>query len=245
MKRIALLLAAAISSAGCVVTTSTPTGDLTVDWSYYGLTSSTGATGLACNAGTFQTLAGDVDGVYQINVYVDGFPEVTGRLCSVGYATILGLDEGLHDVVVEGLDYSGNLVMVRDWNTVDVIANVDTTYDFTPGETRIQVDYHFSPVDSCYATSAPEDVNTYIRYEVTEQTFGDVYSNSSNFSPTCGSAIVLRVPWGRYTVDWVDEYSYNPNNSTFTLRGASSAPVGPTTVWDPGNVIVPLTIYVY
>lgn len=248
MKRFALLLAATISAAGCVIET-TPTGSATIDWSFYGLVSASGATGLACDAGTFQTLSGDVYGVDLIDVYVDTDPVPYTAYCTDGYLTITGLDEGLHDIVVEGFDSSGTFLMVRDWATVDVIADTDTTFDFTPGEAYLGVDYLLDsvPFDTCLSVSAPYSGTDWISFDVYDAI--DKVTVSYNQYAACNDttyAAITRIPWGIYSVSWVGEEQWNTSAPAgYDVLRETTVGTTQQTLWDEGGVTTWFSVALY
>lgn len=223
MKRIAILLAAVGLGSGCVVDTC-PTGTLSVDWSFV---DATGRSNLLCGDSGLSAAINDVD------IYLDGVPVATFVPCTAYGASIADVRDGSHQVMVEGFDVGGNII-VRDWFTVSVQGCGNALTTAMPGEGIIK----FVP-SSCnggptYLTYSLNDVtrSPYVISAITPS------SGTAITTFTCASGVSFPVPYGNYDLTKMEEV-----DSTGALVYASKCSTTPRDVltWGTSSATVTWT----
>jgi len=192
MKRIALLLAGAVLGTGCFIDTC-DSETLSIDWS---LVDGSDNFGVACNSLSLS------DDVTHMTVWVDGYDETGLVSCGAGGVTIGGVSTGNHQVVVEGYNSVGN-VITRGFATVDVGSCGDTARLVEVGEEWITI-----LPDTCVSGA---DVLWFSLRDVTWPGLDyEIWARDASFLTgwddfSCATGIDVPVPYGDYTLDWIDE----------------------------------------
>ncbi len=190
MKRLALVLAAAVLGTGCFVddhTTTTCPRTLTLGWD-------------------FRTADGAIAGCSSASAtvpYVDVFAndQPVGSFDCFAYGGTVSVPGGSSLITVEGVDGS-NRIVYRDEFTIDASACGDQAVAARPAEGRVNLDYT--------AQSAPPCANgaCYLWFSVRDDITGlvaatvDAATVPTTF-PYPGD-VVFRLPAGPYTVQWMD-----------------------------------------
>jgi hypothetical protein len=191
MKRLALVLAAAVLGTGCFHDDSPCRRTLTLAWD-------------------FRTADGDVVGcssasatVPYVDVYANDLP-VGSFDCFAGGGTV-SLPRGSSLITVEGVSVEVDAterIIYRDEFTIDAGACGDQAFAVRPGEGRVNIDYT--------AESAPACTNgtCYVWFSVRDDILGLVATTvNAATAPTTfpyPADVVFRLPVGPYTVEWMD-----------------------------------------
>jgi len=185
MKRLAVLLAAAaLVGTGCG--DHTCSRDVTLDWS----------------AG-FTTADGDVVGcssananVQRVDVFVnDGFAGTFD--CAAGRGTVRmvgGSNLVTVEAVAVGATAALDAIIYRDEFSTDSTCNSEVVAA-QPGEGRVSLAYHFSPVDVCFS---PGFIWVRVWDDIAGQIAADSSANPTQF--TCGDPVSFRLASGSYTL---------------------------------------------
>jgi hypothetical protein len=228
MKRLAAVLAAALLVTGCFHDDDC-TGTVTVDWS-----------------GGFQDFDGGAllncaeAGVREVDIWVNGAFDST-YACGVGAARGV-LFDGPNVVTVEGID-AGGFITFRGEVAVNGGSCREQRLGVTLAEGTVDLDYAFSPVDSC---SSPPG-STFMFFSIFDEIAGLVAAevNATNFTndQVCGNAegvplpITLLLPAGSYTLDWIREVAppstvlaRDCTPTSFSVAGAAVTTVSPVLV---------------
>jgi hypothetical protein len=221
MRLFALAIAAVLGS-GCVVNTACDGSAVAVTWSFRDVN---GASNLSCAA----------VGVTAVDLYFNG-QFVDRYACSQGGATV-PVASGTFDVTVEGIAPDGTIIN-RDQFTASVRSCGTTTYAARPGEGDLRIDYSIAPVNSCGGG--------YIWFSLYDEVAGQVISaigdTSSSVDKTlffCPAEVRIPVPYGTYTLDWIQEVA-----TPLTAPTALHQQCSPTTVSvnGPGVTALPVVM---
>jgi hypothetical protein len=220
--RLFALAAAAVLGSGCVINNTCDDQALAITWSFRTID---GLSNQSCAA----------VGVTAVDVWMNG-TYVDRFACSQGGATIVNLAQGTYDVTVEGIAADGVTIINRDQFAASVGSCGTSTYAARPGEGWLRVDYSISPVNTCGGG--------YIWYSVFDEVAGQVISaigdTSSSLDKTlffCPAEVRFPVPYGTYTLDWIQEVA-SPTTTPTALHQQCS----PTTVNVNGPGITALAV---
>jgi len=192
MKRLALVLAAAVLGTGCFVddTTTTCPRTLTLGWTFMDADGFALAT---CGAAG----VGAVD-VWTNNVFL-------ARFDCLAYSGTVSLAAGSNLVTVEGID-SLDRIAYRDEFIIDASAcGSQGTIQTQPAEGWLAVDYTFAPVNACYAPG-PTYIWLDVYDDIAAQTaFVDTGVTSAQQCSVTAAAPRYRVPMGSFTLLGIQE----------------------------------------
>lgn len=194
MKRLALVLAAAVLGSGCIASEPAPCAPyVTVDWSFL---DADGNVLTSCGAA----------GVTYVDVYANGTQ--VGSFDCAGPARPVSLARGANDVIVEGVD-AGGAVLFRELRTVDATTcGSQGTLAAQPAEGWLAVDYSFSPTNSCDLSQT-----TYMWIAVRDDLIPAPQANvtydegttSAQVCSTTAAAPRYRLPVGNFTFLGINE----------------------------------------
>jgi hypothetical protein len=232
MRSFALAFAAALATlAGTGCGSSSCDQTLTIPWQ---LTDPSGHVWSCANAG-----------VAFVDVYVNGVLQVNAAPCSNASATIFGVPNDTHEVVVEGLD-AGLHILDRD-EFITSAGCGGFTYPASAGEGVLNLDYHFTPADACGgATSMWYRVTDVIANQVIDEIGSS--SGSDAASAACsvaGGNDVLgytglgTVPYGTYRLDYIEEVDSPLSSPLVLYQDCTSHQVD---VVSPGPTGLPATL---
>lgn len=198
MKRLALVLAAAVLGTGCIwVDDDDCDRSVTLEWDFQ----TANGTVVGCNGATVDAGVN----VPVVDVFVND--QFAGRFdCFAGRGTI-ALPEGSSLVTVEGVD-AENFPAYREEFSVDGRACGNQLVVTRPAEGRINLDYGISP-----ASSAPPCAGgpCFVWFSVWDDIVGQVAATiNAGTQPTrfpYPNDLVFRLPVGPYTVQFVDVVS--------------------------------------
>jgi hypothetical protein len=191
MKRLAPVLAAAVLGTGCIMVDDNDcsSSSVTLEWDFQRFDGSapTGCLGA---------------GVDAVDVWVDG-QFVDTYACNDGGATVFGIGSGTHDVTVEGVDLAAGRIAYRDQRTFSASGCGNQLVRVRPAEGTVNLNY--SDV-GCTSTAC------YLWFNVHDDvadTIAAVIGDTSPFAVKTLYAypddVVLRLPVGLYTLDWMEQ----------------------------------------
>lgn len=193
MKRLALVLAAAVFGTGCIfVDDDECDRTVTLDWSFR---NADGGVTASC---------GDAD-VQVLDVWVNGV--FWGSFDCLGPPGTVALVRGANLVIVEGIDSLGRIAY-RDTFSVDASAcGSQGTIATQPAEGWLAVDYSFSPVDACFSPGP-----TFIWLKVHDDVAGQTAFVETGVTAFQECSVILaapryRLPVGSFTLLGVEEVS--------------------------------------
>jgi hypothetical protein len=186
MKRLALVLAAALSGTGCFVHDDDCFGTVSLQWDF----------GRA--DGTVALCAGA--GVAYVDVFMDDVP-VDRFFCVDGGVTVTDVHPGQYRFTVEGLD-GGEAIRYREEFVVD--ARCDDPFIATrPSQGTVVIDYSFAPENLCFGGA------TFMSLEVRDEIArGPAFVEPPATGPACdvsGPAPAYVLPTGDFTLQWIHE----------------------------------------
>ena len=210
MKRALLTLAAAVLGTGCYTSNdhSCDVRTLTVDWTL----SDAGGLPRSCAAMSVNT----------VDVYLDGYGPLTS-FCTDGTLTMdnsaCTLAAGAHDVLAEGLDASGNII-VRNWVNGVVVPTfgdqVAPTLDLTEGVASISYDATATSCQSGYMWLAVTDDIASSAGPIWYDYVYDATDNPMAFPCASSSPILLNLPKGDHHLIWILDVA-NPTTTPATI----------------------------
>jgi len=235
MNKLALAAAALLPLvSGCVSSTcDVPT--VTIDWALQDVNGARWDCGAA--------------GVAYVDVYFDGTNWSARYDCAAGGALIdvSGFAPGAYPVTVEGIGSDQATIYDRAQFNVSVQECTGSAYYPVLGEGQLEIDYHFSP-DVCHG-----GYMWYALYdEVAGQYISAVYFDTQPaswkdyygcYSTAGGTPLSFPVPYGRYTLAWIQEVM-NPlaplEADVNPVQQACVQP--PVDVTGPGTTFYPVTL---
>ncbi|MBK9516547.1 MAG: hypothetical protein IPO09_04160 [Anaeromyxobacter sp.] len=188
-------------------------------------------------------------GVSTLNVFDGtGAPFGTGISCAQGSATFTNLQAGPYDLTVEGRDAAGRLVN-RDWYRQEVGACGETRSVARPGQGDLRIAYDTS-TGTCDAADLP-GILGYMWFwlvdQATDQAIYGITSGSGNADkvlyPCKVGDLTLRVPYGVYRLDWIQEVRYplaTDPNPAYQYCEPTSATVHRAGITDLAVELVPV-----
>lgn len=216
MKRIAFVLAAAFLGTGCIVVGDDHcSSSVTLEWDF------------RLSDGSVTGCAGA--GVDEVDVWVDG-NFVSTYTCTAGGATISGVGSGTHDVTVEGFDLVAGRIAYRDQRTFQGTSCGDQLVAVRPAEGTANLNY-----SDVGCTASPCYLWFSVHDEIANATAA-VIGDTSPFAvktlyPYPGD-VVLRLPVGSYTLDWMEQVTsvflgqaMTCSASTFAVASATQTTV--------------------
>jgi hypothetical protein len=200
MTRLALILAAATLGTGCVVVDDDTPCDSTaaLDWTLVD------ANGVARPCG--------YSGVQFIDVWVNGSP-VASFSCVDG-SGVVPLAAGTNDVIVEGVDDFGAIVLRDFLPPLDGSGcGHHGTFLTEPTEGRVNVQYALPgppPSGVCFSPGP-----SFMWVTVWDDLAGVIAADSTQVPEqfACGSPVSLRLAWGNYTL--LDAHEVIPSGPTY------------------------------
>lgn len=221
MKRLAVVLAAALSTAGCFH--GECNRSVTVDWPGFRLAD--GSTTQSCTTA----------GVSTIDVWVNDAYAATFD-CN-GPAGEVGLARGDNLVTVEARD-AGGVIRLRDEVSVagSGCGNLGVV-DARPAEGRVNVDY-LLPNGACYSNTIPSFIWVYVRDEIANEIAADS-SAAPESSNVCGvnTSLSFFLAAGNYSLLRTQEMIRAATPGTYSTVGADCTAYG-FTVTPAGTAIV-------
>jgi hypothetical protein len=228
MKRLALVLAAALMGTGCIVMDDhldACTGTVSLDWDFQRWDGSvpTGTVGQVCIAA----------GVAYVDVFMDG--ALVDRFnCSDGGVVVTGVSSGQYVFTVEGLDATA-AILYRDEVGVDARRCVDPLVHARPSQGTVVVDYSL-PGNACYGGP------TYMSLQVWDDAAGQVaFFEPPTSGDACTTVAASKpeyvLPAGAFTLDWIHEMldvgggAYTVKRRDCTNRGFVVPPGGTGAVY--------------
>jgi hypothetical protein len=190
------------------------------------------------SAGNFNVSCGSVT-TFFVDIYVATLPPVRAP-CASHVATVdtSGLAPGSYVATVEGIDADGATIWSRDQFSVTV-GSCNPSYTARPGEGTLELAYAYPNGVGCSSG--------YMWYslfdEVAGQTISAIYAGSLAIFKTfyaCGDSVQVAVPFGTYTLDWMQEVqnpttvptpvmqACGPVRAAVSAPGVTSMPVGMT-----------------
>jgi hypothetical protein len=234
MRKLALVAAALMPLLGGCVASTCDLPTVTVHWQ---LQDTTG-TGWTCTQA----------GVAFVDVYIGSTQPV--RFNCTDYAGSIDVSRiavGTYSTTVEGIASDGVTILdrARPFN-VYVGDCGDHSYYPVLGEGLLNIDYHFAPVDACHGGSM-----WFALYdEVAQNYISAVDPSSTNYwkayyacySTSGGTPLEFSVPFGSYTLAWIQEVQ----NPTTSPNPAWQACVqAPLDVNGSGTTFLPVTLSAY
>jgi hypothetical protein len=220
MKRLALVLAAAVLGTGCVVVDDDcAPSSITVSWSFLGWDNVVRGCGAA--------------GVDWVDVYMNGALVGNGSPCTDGYLVITSVPSGTHDFMVEGLEPSG-YIAYRDEFSVQSSGCGGRSVAALPAEGTANLDY---TVSGCISSPC------FLWFAVTDTIANVVAAAVSDTSPAAvkddfpyPNDVLIRLAAGTYSLDWMQLVSSSYTHEAITCSPAAFTVAGAVTT----NVGAPL-----
>lgn len=204
MKRLALLLAAAVLGTGCIVMNDTcESTEVDVSWGA-GFDGPDAVAGRGCAAA----------GVSYVDVYVDDQP-VPGPLagghfpCGDLGVTVTGVPRGARRLTVEGVGPDGSTILYRDDRTFTAGGCGVFSVGTAPAAGYVSLEYLFSndttplPPDQQVCAGSFLWLSIYDRTARQPAVLTDRSSNPTAYS--CGGPFALALPSGPYVFQWMEE----------------------------------------
>jgi hypothetical protein len=222
MKRLVSALAAVVLGSGCIVTTDPCDRTITTDW-----VSFTYWNGAWVSAGCASA------GAWYVDVWMNsGF---VGRFaCSDGGVVITGVDEGSHDITVEGIDSTGTVILYRDMFTVSASSCGDHYEAAYPAEGLVNLDY--AAPGGC--TSGPCYLWLSVHDDIANVTAAAFSASGGATTLTYPDDVVLALPYGDYSLDWMQLVSSGTQQARACLLPTFSVPYADTYVLSPAVTLV-------
>jgi hypothetical protein len=199
-------------------------------------------------------------GVTTVDIYFDGTPVGPHFACNAGRAVIDlgGIAPGTYTAIVEGTDSNGTIWDRSNPFTVTVSDCGDRRYAPVLGEGWLDIDYHFTP-DVCHFGSmwyalyddvagswiSAVDYNTvpvapdYVEY----RDYYGCYTPASGGAPATGRALQVAVPFGTYTLAWLQEVVNPLSTAHVAVQQACIQP--PFHLTGAGTSSLPVTMEPY
>ena len=230
MKRLALILAAAVLGTGCIfVDDGCNTRDVDVTWS--GFTGPAEGSNVACGTA----------GVAYVDVFLDGAqvigpvsgPVADGHFnCNDYGATVRGVEGGSYVLTVEGLDGNEN-ILFRDERTLSASGCGALQVATLPAAADVTLAYQFYDGPTLLTGAACAGPQLWLSiFDETANLAGVVLANSAATAFTCGDLPPLELALGTYSLRWMEERSAGGavesadcTNRTFSVAGDTSVPV--------------------
>jgi hypothetical protein len=221
MKRIAILLAAAVFGSGCYVAPCDPM-ELAVSWQPVDVNNVVSY----CNGGTLST------NVWYVDVYVDGvwYDQFNCDLGGVSYSSA-DVSSGSHEIMIEGRNTTTGPPIIRDWYTYNVDSCGTTAAVMYPAEAFI----HLVP-DACDQYNTDFGVS-YLNYSLVDWTWSLAPRIESEVIgattyPTCRSGVLTAVPLGYYELTGIEEVT---SGGSFYNNGACDTTQFPVLAYNTGD----------
>jgi hypothetical protein len=218
MKRLALVLAAALSGTGCFVVDDDCFGTVTLQWDFE---RANGDVALCAGAGVAY-----VD-VFMNDALVDRF------FCVDGGVTVTDVRSGHHRFTVEGLD-AGEAIRYREEFVVDARRCEDPFIATRPSQGTVVVDYSFSPDNACFG--GPTFMSLQVRDDLALSTAFFEPPTTGDACTVTGAAPAYVLPTGTFTLQWIHEMEalvgggFQVRARDCSDRSFTVPPVGSTTV---------------
>jgi hypothetical protein len=235
MNKLALAAAALLPLvSGCVSSTCDyPT--VTIDWALQDVN------GVRWDCGSAA--------VAYVDVYFDGTSWSARYDCSAGGALIdvSGFAPGVYPVTIEGIGSDQSTIYDRAQFDVTVHECGGSAYYPVLGEAMLEIDYHFSP-DVCHGgymwyALYDEVAGQYLSavyFDTQPDTWKDYYGC---YSATGGTPLSFPVPFGRYTLAWIQEVMNPLAAFEVDVNPVQQACVQPPVdVTGPGITYYPVTL---
>jgi hypothetical protein len=193
-------------------------------------------------------------GVSTVDIYFNG-TAVGPRFACTAYGAVLdlgGIAPGTYEAIVEGTDVDGKIWNRSNPFTVTVSDCNDRRYSPVLGEGLLDIDYHFAPVDECHGGAMwyglyDEVAGFYIRgvdystVPAAPDYIGSDYYGC--FDAAGGRALQIPVPFGTYTLAWIQEVVDPLSASHAAVQQACVQP--PFHVTGAGTSSMPVTLGPY
>jgi hypothetical protein len=198
MKRLALLLAAAVLGTGCYTTNTCDTRDLTLTWS--GFDGPAAGVNQACGA----------VGITSVDVFLDGQP-VTTVPCTDYGVIIANVRSGAQLLTVEGIDGSG-AIRFRDEASINPSGCGNFSLGVRPAAGTVNLNYGFQSGSTCASASS------FMWFSVLDTIANQTAAVVDSLSPladkrsfACGPDVLISLPQGSYQLDFMQEVVESPS----------------------------------